>query len=556
MLRRPLFIEVFDRQFHFGTIALPLHLLVRQGKPTRSMDNISVDIITSQGVGLNGSIFIKEGELPPGEIVGSILLSIDLKGKYSQHCTETTQICYVPKTRHALNLLDTNSELRSLAERVNGVTKKIDETGSARTLVKSETNTVDRTSQKQCQLAAIKDYQQRYYKEEDKVDSLLSIATDITHQGPSYDERLLTNAAHIIRERLKGDVIAAHIANETKSRVVSARPLVGQSLLIEIEVTNPFTMDECFVLKSSSTGLGLVTSGAEWDKRRRGYNAVTLSGKEALVRFECIKGDQVTMQANQTLVLPLLLDQRATARECINVSLVSSMNQNVIDCSQIDVTPLLQVDRRFFVPCHSNGDIKRHFTFHPQEKKALSIKLVDESSLSAKCEWGQSKCTSKGIAYDLTLQGKCNEKTAETVYVVISDDNFTSILESWKIVVEPRCPLYDTVCLGARIRKEVVVKGYNNDRLVKCHSMILPNDMESDGSSSVCQFERTSVQLKSNQVNRLYVTFQFQAAGSWNVLLNIIDEESEELIDSYILVVQCYLPVLSKVRNIMGKKLF
>eukprot|EP00956_Cyclotella_meneghiniana_P014371 scaffold21503_cov56-Cyclotella_meneghiniana.AAC.2 len=553
MLRRSLFIEVFDDgQFHLGTIVLPLHLLVRQGKPTRSMDNISVDIITPQNVGLNGSVFVKEGEASPGEIVGSILLSIELKGKHSQRYTETTQECYVPEKRHALNLLDTNSELRSLAERVKGVTNKIVETSSERNLVKSETNTVDGTSQKQIQLAAIKDYQQRYHKAEDKVNSLLSLAKDITPQGPYHDDRLLTNAAHLIRERIKGDAIEAHIANQTKSRVVSARPLIGLSLLIEIEVTNPFPIGECFVLRSSSTGLGLVTllsSVAEWDNRRRGYGAVVLSGKEALVKFECIQGDQVTMQANQTLVLPLLLDQRATSRESINISLVSLTTQNVIDCGQIDVTPLLQVDRRFLVPCHSNGDIKRHFTFHPQEKKVLSMKLVDESSLRAKCEWSQSKCTSKGTAYDLVLQGKCSQKSDETVYVVISDDNFTSILESWKIVVETRCPLYDTVCLGARICKEIVVKGCNNDRLVKCHSMILPNDLESGGSSSECQFERTSVQLMSNQVNRLYVTFQFQAAGSWTVLLNIIDEESEELIHSYILAVQCYLPVLSKVRN-------
>ena len=77
--------------------------------------------------------------------------------------------------------------------------------------------------------------------------------------------------------------------------------------------------------------------------------------------------------------------------------------------------------------------------------------------------------------------------------------------------------------------------------------MILPNSLDTVGDKSFCRFEKSTFQLLANQVNKLHINFQFQAVGRWDVLLNCADKETGELLDSFILSVQCYIPALSKV---------
>ena len=307
---------------------------------------------------------------------------------------------------------------------------------------------------------------------------------------------------------------------------------------------------ESFVIQSNQPMLKLIVTASEWDIKRRGYGSHVLTGKEAFVQFDCMKELQVNMKAHQSLVLPILLDQRSTKKERITLSLVS--RNCVADSFEIDVMPLLQIDRRFTLHCRHSESIKRHFSFRSKETSngnTLSIKVIDEASLGVQCEWSRSSRNSnEDPVYDLKLEAtSCDDASARSCYIVISDDQFTSILECWEITFEARCPLYDTVCLGKTIRKEIAAKIDREEKIVNCHAMILPNGLVTGGAcATMCKFEHDSFQLMANQVNRLHVLFRFQSEGNWNVLLNCTDE-SGELILSYILSVRCYLPVLSKV---------
>jgi hypothetical protein len=558
MLQRPLFIDVFDDgNFHLGTIALPLHLFVRQGKKNRSMENIAVDVIFSGDDGCRDSVLrIKEGIVTCGIIVGSVTLSIDLKGKQMRLATVANESTEPSGAKtHALNLLDTNFDLRTLIAKVRGTLADHESSGNCKN--DDGDGTLEHFSQlsvRHCQLAAVDAYNQRYHKEKDRVDLLLSLAKEMTPHGPHHDKQVLVCAAKIVRERIKKDVIAAHIANASKPKVISASPFVGQSLLIEVEVTNPLAVDECFVIQSSHQSVILVTSATEWDRRRRTFGAIICAGKESLVSFDSLQEDRVTMKAHQTQVLPILLDQRTTAEYVkIIVSLLSSKTGAAVHSFEIAVSPLLQVDRRFVIPCRENENIKRRFEFEAEEaNKALNVKVIDETARGVKHEWSQRSSGSNDALHHLTVEVTCVEKSENVMYVVISNDDFVSILESWKIVFEARTPLYDTACLGARMRKEILIKGGKEDTVLKCRATILPNHLESGGSASICQFEKSSLQLLANQVNRVHVEFQFQAAGSWNVLLNCIDQDNEEIAHSFILTVQCFLPAISKVsKNII-----
>jgi hypothetical protein len=253
------------------------------------------------------------------------------------------------------------------------------------------------------------------------------------------------------------------------------------------------------------------------------------------------------MEAHRKLVVPLVLDQRTTRAEKITISLVSTKNDNIAASFLLDVRPWVRCDRRFIIPCHCNGSIRRSFEFRPNDVSTtnLAIKVIDETSNGVKCEWTHREAGGESL-YELSVDYRCTDAASnDFVHVVISNDNFNTILECWTMSFEARISLYETACLGAKVRKEIVVSGGKTDRLVKCCVMILPNHVEN--SSSNCRFDNDMLQLMANKINRLNVSFQFLAAGRWNVLLNFVDRETGQLVHSSILAVQVHLPMISKV---------
>jgi hypothetical protein len=77
MMGRNLYIEVFDDSLtHLGTITLPMHIFLRQGKERKILENLSVDIIAS--VYDNDTLRLDEPNV--GRVAGSVILSIDCVG--------------------------------------------------------------------------------------------------------------------------------------------------------------------------------------------------------------------------------------------------------------------------------------------------------------------------------------------------------------------------------------------------------------------------------------------------------------------------------------------
>ncbi|KAL3785924.1 hypothetical protein HJC23_008119, partial [Cyclotella cryptica] len=284
MLDSDLFMDVFDdNSFHIGTVAMPMHLLLRQGKTARLMENLSVDVILPRGIAYKDHVLqVDEGVVLSGEVTGRITLSIELEGK-TRPPTSETPIPYAGQTRYALNLLFTNTDLSMLASKVKYTNEKNPSFG--------KTLSVNKKGLKQRQLDAVEEFSQEYYKGEDKVESILYLLSD-TPRGSFHQDYLLLNAAKLIREKEKRKVIAAHINGQNRESMISLSPFVGQSLLVEIEIKNHMVIDDCFAIKSSYSGLRIITSASEWNSRRRAYGAKILPGKEAFVQFECLQGDK------------------------------------------------------------------------------------------------------------------------------------------------------------------------------------------------------------------------------------------------------------------------
>lgn len=545
MLGRDLLMDVFDEnRFHIGTVAMPMHLLLRQGKTTRSMENLSVDVVSPRGISYDDHVLrVDEGVVLSGEITGRISLSIELVGKKRPPPSYTPIPCSA-KTRYARNLLDTNADLRMLASK----TRCTDENKSGFVNTDSGPLSMNVKSPKHRQRDAVEEFFQEYQKGKDRSESLFSFLGD-TPQGSFHREYLLLNAAKLIREKEKSKVISSHVNGQDKETVISLTPFLGQSLLVEIEIRNNLAIDDYFAIKSSHSGLRIITSASEWESRRRAYGARILRGKESSVQFECLQDAKVRMKSSQTLVVPLLLDHVSSQEAKITISFVSLRSNCATDFFLLSVQPRTWIDRRFIIPCRYNERITQSFAFYPQKTKqsnALAIKVIKKTSNEV--QWGNSlsRDSEDESVYNFTLL--CDGLwSTEDIYVAMSDDQFSSILECWEVTFEPRCPLFETASLGDKLRKEVLVKGSTKDRRLRCRAMLLPNQIDAEKCMPLCKCQQETFELKANQVSWFQLYIQCMAIGKWNSVVNCVDEETGELVQSFLLTVQCHLPAVSKV---------
>jgi hypothetical protein len=89
LMKRNLSIEVFDSSAYLGTISLPMHLFLRQGKESKVLENLSVDIIKPV-LDLDSYHF---GETTTaGHVAGSISLSIHCVGSRTGETTLSRRV--------------------------------------------------------------------------------------------------------------------------------------------------------------------------------------------------------------------------------------------------------------------------------------------------------------------------------------------------------------------------------------------------------------------------------------------------------------------------------
>jgi hypothetical protein len=107
LMERDLYIEVFDSSKYLGTLTLPMHLFLRQGKDSKLLENLSVDIIAP----IPGQDSFHLGKPTIGRVAGSIILSIYCVGSETGI---TTPKKAGPKRIIARSFLETSHSARSV----------------------------------------------------------------------------------------------------------------------------------------------------------------------------------------------------------------------------------------------------------------------------------------------------------------------------------------------------------------------------------------------------------------------------------------------------------
>lgn len=555
MLEHQLSLYVFNEaKFHVGTLSLPMYLFLRQGKPSKLLENITLNVIMTQPLGELCPLQVREGESLPGRKAGRIALSIECEG-VSRDITKHTTSSYSSEGRKsfALDMLDTNRDLQCIAAYV--------QQKSQSSLIDSAPSIPNPQTPQQEQLNAVNEYLYQKAKTGDRwtTESIESFLTEITPiQGTFQPENAILNAARLLREYEKRKVIANH-AQSNGQESYPLKPELGQVVLVEYELTNKMATLESFTVESTHPGIRIITNAIEWSSRRNATGAHILPGKEHLMNFDVIQENKISMQPHETLIVPIALDCRTYDQIAIAVYIVSVRNGYVVASFTMNVEPRHRIDRNFNVPCSENEHLKRALQFYPKDvhsndsqKATLTIKCIASSNVN--CEWNKSlpRGPQDIVLYDLRIDARSagRASSSDRFHIVISNDDFNTILESWQFSLEVKSPLFETVCLGERLTKEIVAKGHAKNTHVKCFASILPNGTETEGNKPLCHCEPLSLQLMSNALNRFHVSLQLFSAGSRKCLIHLVDEATGALVHSYLLSIQCHLPSITKEYNV------
>ncbi|KAJ1442329.1 hypothetical protein B484DRAFT_442214 [Ochromonadaceae sp. CCMP2298] len=156
-------------------------------------------------------------------------------------------------------------------------------------------------------------------------------------------------------------------------------------------------------------------------------------------------------------------------------------------------------------------------------------------------EWGPSsgdQFASSG-ALDLLLRYRCGAfPSTGAFYLLIYNDPYQSQLhEVWQVVVQTRQRL-DLHCnLGCAASADLVVRGDRFARRVRAYALSSPAD-------SVAFKPDNVFQLVPGAYNRVAVTVSPRAVGFRTVQLNLVDEDSRELVSAWLLAVSASSPAV------------
>jgi hypothetical protein len=171
---------------------------------------------------------------------------------------------------------------------------------------------------------------------------------------------------------------------------------------------------------------------------------------------------------------------------------------------------------------------------------APSVEQKEQSRVVV--EWGPSAAdgefASSG-ALDLLLRYRCGAfPFTGAFYLLIYNDPYQSQLhEVWQVVVQTRQRL-DLHCnLGCAAAADLVVRGDRFARRVRAYALSSPADTISFKPDNVFQ-------LVPGAYNRVCVTVNPKTVGFRTVQLNLVDEDSRELISAWLLAVSASSPAV------------
>ena len=414
LMERDLYIEVFDSSKYLGTLTLPMHLFLRQGKDSKLLENLSVDIIAP----IPGQDSFYLGKPTIGRVAaGSIILSIYCVG--SDTGITTPKIQAGPKRVIARSFLETSHSARSVVANLyqySGQQKETDEIIS---------HLPGRM------LRGVEGLQRQRLQEEDNMmhdEALGSFFRDITEHGQAVVEPRVLKAIQWARESEKKSLTSHHIM-EPEEKIFFIRPWVGQKVIGTYSFFKQLPKGETFKVEASHPGVGIIP------KTKR-------SPRMESARYE--QTEEPTSH-NDFGEFDLAFECMDIAPITVMVSLVSIRTRQIFEKFRIQVQPRLRVDGRFILACIENEYVRKTLVAEDTgDSRKASIKIVDKTSAGGITT---NKKSSGPNDTDVDSTPKKNEVHIEFIcpgklqpfserfYVLFSHDDFATLHESWELIV-------------------------------------------------------------------------------------------------------------------------
>jgi len=423
LMERDLYIDVFDSSKHLGTLTLPMHLFLRQGKDSKLLENLSVDIIAP--IPRQDSFHLGKSSI--GRVAGSIILSIYCVG--SETGITTPKIHAGPKRVIARSFLETSHSARRVVAdlcQYSGQQKETDE--------KIISHLPGRM------LQAVEGLQRQRLQEEDNMmhdEALGSFFRDITiEHGQAVVEPRVLKAIQWARESEKKSLISHHIM-EPEEKIFFIRPWVGQKVIGTYSFFKQLPKGETFKVEASHPGVGIIP------KTKR-------SPRMESERYE--QTEEPTRH-NDFGEFDLTFDCMDMAPITVMVSLISIRTRQIFEKFRIQVQPRLRVDGRFILACIENEYVRKTLVAEDTgDSRKASIKIVDKTSaggittnkkLSGPNDTDADSTPKKNEVHIEFICPVKSQPFSERFYVLFSHDDFATLHESWEFIVnvEPAPPI-------------------------------------------------------------------------------------------------------------------
>ena len=406
LMERDLYIEVFDSSKYLGTLTLPMHLFLRQGKDSKLLENLSVDIIAP----IPGQDSFHLGKPTIGRVAGSIILSIYCVGSETGI---TTPKKAGPKRIIARSFLETSHSARSVVANLGQYSGQQRETGEIISHLPGR------------MLQGVEGLQRQRLQEEDNMmhdEALGSFFHDITIEHGAL------KAIQWARESEKKSLISHHIM-EPEEKIFFIRPWVGQKVIGTYSFSKQLPKGETFKVEVSHPGVGIIPNTK---RSPRMESAIYEQTEEPTSHNDFGEFD-------------LAFDCMDIAPFSVMVSLVSIRTRQLFEKFRIQVQPRLRVDGRFILESIENEYVRKTLVAEDTvDNRKASIRIVDKTSAGGITT---NKKSSGPNDTDVDSTPKKNEVHIEFIcpgklqpfserfYVLFSHDDFATLHESWEFIV-------------------------------------------------------------------------------------------------------------------------
>ncbi|KAF0691786.1 Aste57867_17057 [Aphanomyces stellatus] len=333
-------------------------------------------------------------------------------------------------------------------------------------------------------------------------------------------------------------------------------PRFGSMLFFELRVRNPYGHAERFRIEWHDPELLLVTDSTEWQYYRDHVPSCVDDGDREPTDVERDMIDEMhelLLEGGDAVSLPFRLVTLHVHKQkrTVPVYVKSVAHGHVISVFQVHVEPLSFVVHRTFRFYHASGGILRRCL------KLLGDVQDDEDDRSNQdgkvdkfvaCPDASVVVETKPIEHkhmpqEIFIKYRVGEyPSSGEFYLVLYEDMYHARLyEIWRVIVQSMLRLDLHASMGQGVQNELIIKGDTMPRRVRCYSS-QPQEVHFNPDRIF--------QLQPHAFNRIEVHFCSMHVCTSQILVNLVDVDSHDLVGSWLLNTTTTEPVVTKVFDV------